>query len=74
MSKQYTHMGKTYNVEERVGCALWRLSTGDSYRSCASVFRMEKSTAISIEKQFLKAMRKHKDRFIKQIPKCSCGN
>ena len=58
-------MGRTFSVEERVDCALWGLVTGDSYRSCASVFGMGKSTAIGIVKQFLKAMRKHKDRFIK---------
>ena len=40
MSKQYTHMGRAFSVEERVGCASWRLATGDSYRSCASVFGM----------------------------------
>ena len=65
VQKQETHMGKTYSVEERVGCALWRLATGDSYRSCTSVFGMGKSTAIAILNQFLKAMRKHKNRFIK---------
>ena len=46
MKKQETQMGKTYSVEDRVGCSLWRLATGDSYRSCASVFGMGKSTAV----------------------------
>ena len=57
-------MGRTFSVEEREGGALWHLATGDSYRSCASVFGMGKSTAIVV-KQFLRAMRNHKDRFIK---------
>ena len=34
LQKQHTRMRVPVSVEERVGLALWRLATGNSYRSC----------------------------------------
>ena len=65
MEKQQTRFRRTLSVEERVGCALWRLATGDSYRSCGLQFGIGKSTAQVITKAFVKAIRKRKDDFIK---------
>ena len=64
MRKQDIHMGGTFSVEERVGCALWRLAT-DVVGVVLLCLEWGKSTAIAIVKQFLKAMREHNNRFIK---------
>ena len=65
MEKQQTRFRRTLSVEERVGCALWRLATGDSYQSCGLQFGIGKSTANAITKAFIKAIRKRKNEFIK---------
>lgn len=38
LQKQQTRMRAPISVEERVGLALWRLATGNSYRSCGLQF------------------------------------
>ena len=38
LQKQQTRMRAPISVEERVGLALWRLVTGNSYRSCGLQF------------------------------------
>ena len=43
--KQHTRFRSPISVEERVGLALWRLATGNSYRSCGLQFGLGKSTA-----------------------------
>ena len=53
------------SVEERVGLALWRLATGNSYRSCGLQFGYGKSTAKYISNEFERALLRMKDQFIK---------
>ena len=52
-------------MEERVGLALWRLATGNSYRSCGLQFGLGKSTAKVICSEFEQAIFDLRDRFIK---------
>ena len=53
------------SVEERVGLVLWRLATGNSYRSCGLQFGLGKSASKGICSEFEQAMFNLKDRFIK---------
>ena len=65
LQKQHTRFRSPVSVEERVGLALWRLATGNSYRSCGLQFGLGKSTAKSICSEFEQAVFTLKDRFIK---------
>lgn len=65
LQKQHTRFRSPVSVEERVGLALWRLATGNSYRSCGLQFGLGKSTAKSICSKFEQAVFTLKDRFIK---------
>ena len=65
LQKQHTRFRSPVSVEERVGLALWRLATGNSYRSCGLQFGLGKSTAKSICSEFEQAISNLKDRFIK---------
>ena len=55
-------------MEERVVLALWRLPTGNSYRSCGLQFGFGKSTAKLICSEFEQAIFELKERFIKKNP------
>ncbi|XP_068704073.1 uncharacterized protein [Montipora foliosa] len=55
------------SVEERVGLALWRIATGNSFRTCGLQFGYGKSTAKCICEEFEKALARKKDQFI-QFP------
>ena len=63
--KQQTRLRVPVSVEERVDLALWRLATGNSYRSCGLQFGLGKSTAKIICSEFEQAIFDLKDRFIK---------
>ena len=65
LQKQQTRMRAPISVEERVGLALWRLATGNSYRSCGLQFGYGKSTAKYICNEFERALLRMKDQFIK---------
>ena len=65
LQKQQARFRVPVSVEERVGLALWRLSTGNSYRSCALQFGLGKSTAKIICSEFEQAIFNLKDHFIK---------
>ena len=65
LQKQQTRFRVPVSVEERVGLALWRLATGNSYRSCGLQFGLGKSTAKIICGEFEQAIFDLKDRFIK---------
>lgn len=67
LPKQQTRMRAPISVEERVGLALWRLATGNSYRSCGLQFGYGKSTAKYICSEFERALLRRKDQFIKII-------
>ena len=57
------------SVDERVGLALWRIATGNSFRirSCGLQFGYGKSTAKCICEEFEKALARKKDQFM-QFP------
>ena len=65
LQKQQTSFRVPVSVEERVGLALWRLATGNSYRSCGLQFGLGKSTAKVICSEFEQAIFDLRDRFIK---------
>ena len=67
LQKQHTRFRDRVSVEERVGLSLWRLATGNSYRSCGLQFGLGKSTAKSICSEFEQAIFNLKNRFI-QFP------
>ena len=65
LQKQHTRFRSPVSVEESVGLALWRLETGNSYRSCGLQFGLGKSTAKSFCSKYRQAIFNLKDRFIK---------
>ena len=67
LQKQQTRMRTPISVEERVGLALWRIATGNSFRTCGLQFGYGKSTAKCICEEFEKALARKKDQFI-QFP------
>ena len=54
LSKEDTKFRKSIPVQKRVAIALWRLSTGNSFRTIAKTLAVGKSTAVSITKVFVK--------------------
>ena len=65
LQKQQTRMRGPISVEERVGLALWRLATSNSYRSCGLQFGYGKLSAKYICSEFERALLRMKDQFIK---------
>ena len=65
LSKEDTKFRKSIPVQKRVAIALWRLSTGNSFRAIAKTFAVGKSTAVSITKDFCKKMRRLSKEYIK---------
>ena len=65
LSKKDTKFKKSISAQKRVAIALWRLSTGNSFRTIAKTFVVEKSTAVSITKYFCKEMRQLSKEYIK---------
>ena len=56
LEKQGTLFRETVPMQKRVAIALWRLATGNSYRSASKTFAVEKSTAASITKAFVQKL------------------
>ena len=52
LEKQDTRFHEAVPIEKRVAIALWRLATGNSYRSVSKTFAVGKSTAVSITNRF----------------------
>jgi len=67
LEKRQTRMRAPISVEERVGLALWRLATGNIYRSCGLQFGYGKSTAKYIGNESERALIRMKDQFVKFI-------
>eukprot|EP00795_Rhopilema_esculentum_P003531 gene3531-2015_t len=65
MEKIDTKFRKAIPIQKRVAIALWRLSTGNSFRSTAAVFGDGNSRAVDITKQFCKFIAKRSSNFIK---------
>ena len=69
IQRQDTTLQAAIPIETRTAIGLWRLATGDSYRSCGLMFGIAKSTAIGVCKDFIQALCQLKDQFIK-FPTC----
>ena len=65
LSKEDTKFRKSISAQNRVAIALWRLSTGNFFRTIAKTFAVGKSTAVSITKGFCKEMRQLSKEYIK---------
>ena len=65
LMRQATRLRKPVSVEKRVAVGVWRLSTGNSYRSCGLQFGLGKSTAKVICQEFEEALCRIKDLFIR---------
>ena len=65
LSKEDTKFRKSIPVQKRVAIALWRLSTGNSFRTIAKTFAVGKSTVVSIAKDFCKEIRQLSKEYIK---------
>ena len=65
IQKQHTRFRAPVSMEERVGLALWRLATGNSYRSCGLQFGLGKSMAKNVCSEFEQAIFSLRDCFIK---------
>ena len=63
--RQHTTMRDAVPVEIRVATSLWRLATGDSYRTCGLMFGLAKPTAIYCCHEFVREICNLQDQFIK---------
>ena len=51
LAKQDTQLRRAIPTEKRVAIAIWRLSTGNSFRSFVKTFAVAKSTAVKISRE-----------------------
>ena len=65
LEKQDTQLRKAVPIEKRVAVAIWRLSTGNSFRTIAKTFAIGKSTAVQISKEFCAEMLRLSPLYIK---------
>ena len=65
LEKQDTQLRKAIPIEKRVGVALWRLSTRNSFRSIEKTFSIGKSTAVQTTAEFCKEIVRLSHLFIK---------
>ncbi|KAM7427891.1 hypothetical protein ABFA07_021040 [Porites harrisoni] len=65
LARQDTNMRKAIPVEKRVAVALWRLATGNSYRSTGLVFGVGRCTAMNLKDEFCSALLMSANDFIK---------
>ena len=59
MEKSDTSFRKAFPLEKQVVAALWRLATGNSYRTTSKVFGIGLSTVAKIMYEFCEAIWKH---------------
>ncbi|XP_068757488.1 uncharacterized protein [Montipora capricornis] len=65
LSRQDTAMRAAVPVEKRVSTSLWRLATGDCYRTCGLMMGVSKSTAIECCHEFVYELNSLQGDFIK---------
>ena len=65
MAKKDTRLRQSIPVHKRVAVALWRLATGDTYRSTGLQFGIGRCTAMLIKQDFCNAIAKRAKEFIK---------
>ena len=56
MAKRNTRLRAAVPIEKRVAIGLWRLGTGESYRSRSITFGVGKCTALNIVHEFIRAL------------------
>ena len=56
MAKRNTRFRAAVPIEKRVAIGLWRLGTGESYRSTSITFGVGKCTALNIAHEFIRAL------------------
>lgn len=56
MEHQKTRMREAIPVDKRVAASLWRLATGECYRSCGLMMGLEKPTVISCCHEFVQEL------------------
>jgi len=56
MEVRDTPFREAVSIEKRVAVALWRLASGDAYRTVVSTFGNGKSTAVEITNSFIDAL------------------
>ena len=64
LTKRDTRLRQCIHVNKRVAVALWRLATGDTYRSTGLQFGIGRCTAMSITHDFCEAIAKRATEFI----------
>ena len=65
LSRQNTRLRRAIPLAKRVGMALWRLGTGNSYRTTGITFGQGKSTVIKTRENFMEAFIRRKNEFIR---------
>ena len=65
LAKQDTQLRRSIPIEKHVAIAIWRLSTGNSFRSVAKTFAVAKSTAVKISREFCTEIARLSPQFIK---------
>ena len=62
--KRDTQFRRAIAVEKRFAIAIWRLSTGNSFRSMAKVFAVGKLTAVTICKEFCRELKRRSSEYV----------
>ena len=65
IEKRDTQFRRVVTIEKRVAIALWRLSTGNSFRTTPKTFAVGKSTAVQITRDFCSEVQRLASKFIK---------
>ena len=65
LQRQDTHLREAMSVQKRVAVSLWRLATGECYRSCGMIMGISKSSAIICTHEFVRELCAVQDAFIK---------
>ena len=64
LAKRDTRFREAIPIEKRVAIALWRLGTGEKYRSTAVTFGVGKCTALNIVHEFVQALFQIRENYI----------
>ena len=64
LEKRDTQIRRAMPIEKCVGVAIWRLATGDMFRSIAKTFAIGKSTAVKITKEVCVEMKRRLHHYI----------
>ena len=65
LEKRDTQFRKAIPIEKRVAIAIWRLATGNAFRTISKTFAVGKSTAVQIHREFCRELNRLAPTFIK---------